>query len=58
MLQRGKKGPKGGVQNARNLPTWKIGLEKDIQLETRRQITKPKKNANALQIQNLYMSLG
>jgi hypothetical protein len=31
MLQREKKkGPKDGVQNARKLATWKIGLQKDI----------------------------
>ncbi len=58
MLQRDKKGPKDGVQSPRNLPTWKIGLQKDIQLETSFQMKKTKKKANALHIQNLYMSLG
>jgi hypothetical protein len=43
MLEREKKGLKDGVQSARNLPTWKLGLQKDIQLETSCQITKTKK---------------
>ncbi len=56
MLQRDKKVPKDGVQSARNLVTWKIGLQKDIQLETRCQITKTKKKeANAL-LESVYVT--
>jgi hypothetical protein len=46
MLQREKKGPKDGVQSAKNLPTWKIGL----QYSARNWLSnnKDKKKANAL----------
>jgi hypothetical protein len=50
MLQREKKGPKDAVQRARNLATWKIDLQKYIQLEASCQITKTQKKANALHI--------
>ncbi len=53
MLQRDKKVPKDGVQSARNLVTWKIGLQKDIQLETRCQITKTKKKKPMLYISRI-----
>jgi hypothetical protein len=43
MMEREKKGPKDGVQSARNLAIWKIGLQKEIQLETSCQIKKTKK---------------
>jgi hypothetical protein len=55
MLERGKekKVPRMVYRVPRNLPTWKIGLQKHIQLQTSCQITKTKKEkkkANALQI--------
>jgi hypothetical protein len=56
MLQREKKGPKDGIQNARNLPTWKIGLQKDILLETRRQITKTKKSQCFTDLESVYVT--
>jgi hypothetical protein len=57
MLQREKKGPKDGVQSARNLPTWKIGLQKDIQLETSCQITKTKKKSQCFTyLESVYVT--